>query len=328
MATVNKLSFDKTKLNSRLELDVSGKDIDYVVVNTLRRIILSELPIMVFSEVDIPINTTIFNNNYIKLYIQNIPVVGVKNVPLIYKKKKEEIKEDVEEDTDLSDLIGNNEAEIVQYNENLDDNSLNNLTMYLEYENTSSEIKTITTDDAKFYYMGSEMKNPYPRPVVLIKLQPGQKIKLSAKSDVSIENNDGKHGHTAVCAFNELKSDKYKFFLESRGQLSESELLSRACGVIMYKLKKFAKIFPDMKLKDGEIKIPKASHTMGNLISHGLNSLKECNYSTYYHKHMLDNEVFIKFGFAKETNVKDHVVKVVKNYIDVFRKLQKQFDKL
>ena len=323
---IKKLSHEKTKMNSRLEFEMSGSEIDYVVTNTIRRTILSEIPIMVFYEIDITENTSVFNNNQLRLYIRNIPVVGVKNVPLSYRKKKDKVDE-AEEDEDLDDLIGG-EVEIVEEKEEVESSSLENLTMYLEYVNDSSEIKSVTTEDAKFYYMGNEIKNPYPNPVILIKLQPKQKIKLSAKTRLSVEKEDGKHSHTAICAYNELDKNKFKFFLESRGQLEEKELLIRACEVINKKLRKMSKIFPEMKLKDGEIKIPKESHTVGNLISHGLYGLKECEYATYYQKHMLDNEVFIRFGFDKETEVKNKVEKVIKEYRELFEKIKKSFEKL
>jgi DNA-directed RNA polymerase alpha subunit len=230
-------------MNSRLEFEMSGSEIDYVVTNTIRRIIISEIPIMVFDEIDITENTSVFNNNQLRLYIRNIPVVGVKNIPLSYRKKKDKVDEaEEEEDEDLDDLIGG-EAEIVEQKEKVESSSLENLTMYLEYVNESSEIKSVTTEDAKFYYMGGEIKNPYPNPVILVKLQPKQKIKLSAKTRLSVEKEDGKHSHTAICAYNELDKNKFKFFLESRGQLEEKELLVRACEVINKKLKKCLRFF-------------------------------------------------------------------------------------
>jgi DNA-directed RNA polymerase subunit L len=43
---------------------------------------------------------------------------------------------------------------------------------------------------------------------------------------------------------------------------------------------------------------------------------------------MLDNEVFIRFGFDKETEVKNKVEKVIKEYRELFEKIKKSFEKL
>lgn len=321
--TIKQLSYDKELFNSRLEIDISGKDIDYAVVNTLRRIILSEVPCLSFNNIEISENTSVFNNNQIKLYLQNIPVVGVKNIPIKYKKKKI-VDDEAEEDEELEQLLGDEIENDTETND-LEETSLENMTLYLQYHNNSSEIKSVTTEDCKFYYMGKEIKSPYPNPIIIIKLQPNQKIKLTAKSVLGIEKEDGKNSLVSVCAFNEITDNKFKFFLESRGQIKEQEIIKRACYVINRKLEKLQKIFPKITMKEGEIKIPKEKHTIGNLISHGLNLLKETKYSTYYQKHSLDNEIFIKFSFDKEYDVKSLVQKVCKNYQQIFKDIDNKF---
>ena len=321
---VKKLSHEKELFNSRLELEISGKDIDFAVVNTLKRVATSDVPSLCFNDIEITKNTSVFNNNQLKLYIENIPVIGVKNIPLKYKKKKLE-DDDVEEDEELDNLLGSNEAEVDTETGDVESSSLENMTLYLDYHNSKNEIVSVTTDDCKFYYMGKEIKSPYPNPVIIVKLQPNQKIKLTAKSSLGVEREDGKHSLVSVCAYNELSENKFKFFIEGRGQLTEQEILKRACYHINRKLTKLQKIFPDIKMKDGEIKMPKEKHTMGNLISHGLSLLPETKYATYYQKHSLDNEVFIKFGFDKEQDVKKLIDKVCKNYQDIFKKLENKF---
>lgn len=317
-------SFNKELFNSRLEFEISGSDVDFVVVNTLRRFIFSEIPTFIFNDFEIITNTSVFNNNQLRLYLQNIPVIGIKNIPMQYKKKVEK-DEEVEEDEDFQQLVGSNEAEIETEEETIEDSSLESLTMYIDYTNKTEEIISVTTDNAQFYYMGSEIKPPYPNPVIIVKLQPGQKIKLTAKSVLGIEKEDGKYSPVSVCAYNEINDNKFNFFLESRGQLTEQEIIKRACYQINKKLNKLKKIFPKTTLKNGEIKIPKEKHTMGNLISHGLGLLPETSYATYYQKHSLDNEIFIKFGFNKEQNVKDLVEKVCNNYSKIYKEIESKF---
>ena len=75
--TIKKLLNETELFDSRLELDISGNNINHIIINTLRRITMSEIPIYVFNKINIIDNTSIFNNNYIKLRIKNIPVMGI-----------------------------------------------------------------------------------------------------------------------------------------------------------------------------------------------------------------------------------------------------------
>ena len=64
---LKKLDWDKEVTNSRLELNVTGKNINYVVMSTLRRVVLTNIPIYAFDKITINKNSSIFNNNYMKL---------------------------------------------------------------------------------------------------------------------------------------------------------------------------------------------------------------------------------------------------------------------
>ena len=46
----NVLNYDSTHGNTRLELSIKGDDINYVILNTLRRTIMTNIPIYAFTE--------------------------------------------------------------------------------------------------------------------------------------------------------------------------------------------------------------------------------------------------------------------------------------
>ena len=50
MLTIKNVLHDKTKGFSRLEFDIMGKEINYVLVNTLRRMVLSKIPVYAYTE--------------------------------------------------------------------------------------------------------------------------------------------------------------------------------------------------------------------------------------------------------------------------------------
>lgn len=326
--SVKKVLYDKELFNSRLEVNIKGKEIDHVIINSLRRIILSEIPTYCWDDFEITTNESIFNNSQLRLSLQNIPVVGVKEIPKKVPRSKENPDEE-EEDDELKDIIGIDDID-TEDKAMVDGTSINQMTMFLKYHNDTNKIISVTTDDAKFYYQGEEIKSPYPNPVILIKLQPDQHINFSAKTRLSNEKEDSKFSPVSVCAFKQLKDDEseYLFFLESRGLYTEKELLKEGCYQIRRKLKKLEKLFPETETEEGEIKIPKEDYTVGNLISHGLFLLDEVNYATFTRRHPYDNNVVIRFGLKKSLNIKKLIMKVMDNYNKIFKNLEKEFEKL
>lgn len=328
--SVKKLSQDNELFNSRLEVEISGDEINNVIINTLRRIIMSEIPVYCWDDFEITKNESIFNNSQLRLYIKNIPVIGIKNIPKKVPKTKKNESIDTEEEEENDALKEMLELDDIETSDKVlaDGSSLNQMSMYLNYHNTKNEIVSVSTDDAKFYYQGKEIKSPYPNPVILVKLQAEQQIIFTAKTRLSNEKEDGKFSAVSICAFNELSENKYKFFLESRGLYSEKELLILACELINRKMNKIMKLFPDTNVEMGEIKIPKEDYTIGNLFSHGLYELEQVSYTTSLKKHPMDNEIFIKFGMKNSENIKKMIEKVVKKYTEIFNKLSKNFEKL
>ena len=104
--SVKKTSYDDSFLNSRLELNINGNDIDHIVVNTLRRICLTNIPVYIYDKFDFVENTSIFNNNYIKLRFRNIPVLGIETSSAFYNEPKESLdqKDNISEMLNMDDI--------------------------------------------------------------------------------------------------------------------------------------------------------------------------------------------------------------------------------
>ena len=79
---INKLEESVNNLNNNeLSLFLSGKDINYAIVNTLRRLVMSSVPIYAFHQDDMKfdINTSVFNNDMLKDRFRNIPIFNIDN---------------------------------------------------------------------------------------------------------------------------------------------------------------------------------------------------------------------------------------------------------
>jgi DNA-directed RNA polymerase subunit L len=293
-----------SNVNSRLEFTISG--VNNTIVNCMRRIALSSIPIYVFKDIQISENTSIFNNNYMKLRLNNLPVLGIATDNPIYKKKEIIIKEDNEmDDIDMST------------NEDVNSSSLKQLTMYLDKINTTDEIITIGTDDCKFYFMEKQIDSPYKLPycnnIPLIKLQPKQKIKLSAITSLGIENENSIYSAVSIFCYQMIDTG-YNVIVESRGQLDEKTILNYTCINIINILDQF---ILKLNLQDipvgkiGKILIGDSDHTLGTLISTGLQGHKKIKFAGYNMPHLLDNTISFDYEIYKEDNIKEILGEIV-----------------
>lgn len=315
----SKFDDNQEKGFSRLVLNFSGKDINHIVINSLRRIILSNIPIYAFDDFNINKNSSVFNNNYIKSHIRNIPVWGIEN-------NITELEEQ-NNNTDLKDEILDQSRGIIEddvdlnVSTNMDYSSLNKLTMYVEKTNKTSEILDITTDDCSFYYKEGMIKSPYYNPIQLVKLQPNQEIKLSVKANLGTTDMSSIYAACSVCHFIENNENDYNFIIESRGQISEKRILKVGVDLIIKRLRKFLLNLPKNKGMEGMLKIENEDHLLGNLLTYQMqknSSVKFCGYNT---PHPLNNEIIIEYKLISG-NINLIFKEIVAYYEKVFNNIK------
>jgi len=310
---IQTINHDKTVGNSRLELKLTSKSIDYVVINTLRRTVLTDIPIYAFTNFKFEKNTTVFNNNYIKLRLNNIPVWFIEN-KITFFNKENNIEKIVEVDEDEDD------DEYQEPVKPIDTNILNQLTMYINYKNTTNDIVSVTTDDAKFYYEEKLIKSPYNSPVQLIKLQPGQEIAFSAITNLGTEEQNAIFSPVSVCYYNQLTDNEFLFILESRGQLVEQRILHVAIDNIIKRMNNFLKLLENNtdNLIEGVININNEDHTLGNIISRGMQQHENISFAGYNILHPLAKKVELHYKLKKLDNINNVIKDVVNYYSNIY----------
>lgn len=319
--SVKKTSYDDSFLNSRLELNINGNDIDHIVVNTLRRICLTNIPVYIYDKFDFVENTSIFNNNYIKLRFRNIPVLGIETSSAFYNEPKESLdqKDNISEMLNMDDIS-------LETNYDVSSSNLKQLTLYLDKENKTKNVITVGTDDCKFYYKEKEIKSPYKINIPLIKLQDGQSIKMTAISSIGIEKIDAMYSPASVLYFTKNNEKDYNFIIESRGQLSEDKIFKYGIENVINQLQELKTEINDLeniKKQKGEIEINNYDHTMGNLLSQGLRKHKDIVYAGYAMPHLLEDKINIKFEISKN-NIKSIIIEVIEYYINIFNILKEK----
>ena len=314
------VDYDSSYGSTRLELNIKGDNINHVILNTIRRTILTDIPIYAFTTFNFKKNTSIFNNNYIKLRLKNLPVWGIKNNIKYLDNKKIETLDTIDEDEEYEndDIEINNNDD----NKDLNSSSLNQLTMYIDYTNNTNEIVTVTTDDAKFYFAENNIDNPYNIPIPIIKLQPNQVVNFSAITTINIEKTNTIFCAVSVCFYKQITPNEYNFIIESRGQKTEKQIINVGILNILKKLENI----PDMITNDdeilkGEMVILNEDNTLGNLLSYGMQRHKKVKFAGYNLPHLLDNKVIIHYELHEKTKLKKVINDVIQYYNEIFNTL-------
>ena len=315
MVNIKNVSYDKTNGSSRLEFDLSGPEINHVIVNTLRRVILSDVPQYAFTDFKFNKNNSIFHNNFLKNQIKNMPVWGIENKLDFYEKEIKNL-DAIEEQEEMDDNVE------LSFDKKVDSTSLSQLTMYVDYENKKTDIVSVTTDDAKFYFSQKQINNPYDKPIQLVKLQPNQKINFSVVSSIGIEKESAIFSPVSICVYEQKAEDDYKFILESRGQCTEKRILNVAYLNLEKKLNNILKQIPDNNEMEGEIQINNEDHTIGNLLSNGLQNNKNVQFAGYHMPHPLETRVIISYKL-KSGKFKEILKNIIEDFIGIFEKIDK-----
>ena len=314
---------------SSLEYNISGDNINYIVTNTIRRIIFEDIPIYAFNEFKFEKNNSIFHNTYMKRRLEQLPVWGIENTIDFLENTVTETKinNEVEMINGVEDEGDDVELDV---GKTLNSSTLKQLTMYVNYKNKTNDVISVTTDDAKFYFDEKQIKSPYSIPIPLVKLQGGQEIVFSAITNVGTEKTNAMYSAVTVNYYKENKENDFDVCIESRGQLDEMRILEVAFINIKRRLNNFKKLILDEdklnidKTQQGVIIVNNEDHTFGNLISKGMQQHKNISSASYSLPHPLANKVHFHFKLEKGNDIKKVLEDVVEYYIELFDEIKKQ----
>ena len=336
MIKVNKINLKITEHtkelgNSRLDFKISGPNINYIIANTIRRTIFSDIPVYAFNEFKFDKNTSVFHNNYLKLRLRHMPVWGIENTVdfIDYNVKTnnqelEDIQEEVAEDDNIE----------LNVEKNLNTSNLKQFTMYINAKNKTNEVQTVSTADAKFYYDEKQITSPYKVPIPIVKLQPGQEIAFSAITKLGTEHEDAMFSAACIAAYKEIKPDEFDFFIESRGQIDEKRIMYVALVNIERRIRNFLKLLLDDKVNgevqndnlQGQIIVNNEDHTLGNLIARGLQLHPKVGFAGYNLPHPLAKKVHFHYKLEKPGDIKSIIKEVIEYYSEIFSQIKKSFE--
>jgi DNA-directed RNA polymerase subunit L len=274
---VEQVSFNKKKghQSSELVLKFTGKDCNFKILSTLRRVCSNNVPIHAFnpSNIDIQENTCVaFNNDYMKLRLSQLPLFKIESkLSFLHNKYWKNIN--------FADTNREKHPEE------------KNIKIYINSHNNSNEIKPVTTKDIKVYIDDEQVEMYDPEtPILIIFLRPNDTFKCMMIASLAVGD-----AHSIYCACanawatydDEVKDNgdtvfnKGELFLKSRGSQSEYSILDNSSE---YLVKKFGdlKIEIDRKVKSKEIDnssdvlvlvLDDEDHTIGEVLNYEVQDL-------------------------------------------------------
>lgn len=261
--------------NSWIKVKFSGADFNIKILNAIRRVSMINLPTYAIPAelIKIETNTTVaFNNDYMKLRLGFLPILGV--------------------DTGLS-FLSEKYWNKVNYSDQkrFKHENEKNVEMYINKHNETAQIINVTTNDMTMYVDGEQIK-PYSveYPILIIKLRPDDTFKCTMKATIGVAEGNARW-MMARNAWYEMNDDDpekiyYELTVEGNGQADEHEILIRTCKFILKKLNDIKveiqnrinakEIVSEQTIK---IKLDGEDHTFGEIINYELQSHKNILYS-------------------------------------------------
>ncbi|CAH6421753.1 DNA-directed RNA polymerase [uncultured virus] len=321
---INIIQLNKQEFNnlqaSQLILEFNGSTVNTSLINTFRRLSLDSIPTYAFVDdlIQIEENTSIFNNDYMRLRLSQITIPKI-NVPFAYVPDK------------YWRYMNYGNPDRDKYPE---DKKI--LEMYLNITNDSQDVLNVTSNHLKIFEDGNEKAEKFDQkyPHLLVQLRPKESFKFRALAALGVGKRNNIWSAAAQSFFTEIDKNRFKLSLESQGQFDEYEILHKGCQIIKIKLGEIRNIIeknyniPSIINEDSLIiKLQNEDHTIGNVLNEFLQNNKNILFSGLSKPDLLLDEIIIKF-ISVNPNPLIPFFQTIDYIINIFSEIEKQLLKL
>lgn len=309
--------------SSRLILDIDGKDVNYSIINSLRKVCIDQIPIYGLDRGKIKIlrNSSVEDCTAMEVRLSQLPVKrivpNVLYLPLKYYKNVNFADPKIERHPD--DNIN------IEYYVNTKNNGPENI-LYVTTEHLRISVnnKTIKNDDM---YKGKE-------PITLVQLRPGEEFECSMKAVIAIGEENAIF-NASNSYYKEITPNHYQLFIESNGQMDEYELLLRGTNIIIEKLgiikENILQQQYDIVITENnsiQIEITNEDHTCGGPINWTLQNMKEVIFSGVSKPNFMEKNIMLTCSIDKNYKPIDIIEKSINATIEQYKNIRKKIEKL
>lgn len=280
--------------NSNIKIELTGITFHYA--NMLRRVIKTYVPTYAFPAKNIKFtkNTSIVNNDQMRERLMNFPIMFVNN-------PEETVKQFLQ--------LYNGET----LNENY-------LSMFVSHKNKSGKLEMVTTDMAKFYYLGKEIPSPYKKPLLIIKVNSNEEFECTcdARLGLNLEEefeDPAIYEPVAACAYKQEEENKFILGFESNQQFDEKDILSRALSCLIARFEYLnnlvkEKIVNKEDEKEGMLQIPNEDMTLGGILGYTLQMHSDIEFAGDHQPNISERVIHIRY------KTKTNIINVFNDCID------------
>jgi DNA-directed RNA polymerase subunit L len=316
-------------IHSKLILDITGSDVTNEIINTLRRIVMDDIPTYAFPGelIKISDNTTIYDNDMMRKRLIQLPVLNTK-LDLYY----------------LDPVYWHNVDYTDPKRPKHDKEQL--IEIAINVTNDTQVNKNITTNDIKYYVNGEEKKHDYNKdcPILLLQLKPADSFKCTMKAVLGTGERNNIWAGASTAYYDDYSTDDIKggfkesnkvtFTIESQGMMTEYELLIKACKLINKKLEDLKQEI-EKKIKTKEIinnqtiilDLQNEDHTLGNIINWAFQSHPKIVFSGVAKPDHLIKAIKIKIS-SEDASPIPHMFKQIDYLVDIYKSIEDKLEKL
>ncbi len=277
---------------SSLSLEFSGSDVNTSIINSIRRVSIDDIPMYAFPSELIKIegNTSIFNNDFMRLRLAQLPILKLDSGLDVLDRKY------FNQDLQFDDI------NYVKYEkEKL-------IEVYINSYNNTPENINVTTNDINYIEDGEPVSKYSTKfPILLCQLRPNETFKAHMKAALSTGHKSNLFA-AASNAWYDDEDGKITFTIESQGQLTEYQILEKACKFILKKLSDFEDNFKE-KLKESPkyeknstviFEFQNEDHTMGEILNNTFQDQEKIIFSGLSKPSPLERVIKIKIASSAE----------------------------
>lgn len=305
--------------SSKLTLGITGKDVNYTIINSLRKVCLDQVPIYALdrSKIKILRNNSVYDCTDMEVRLSQLPIKRIKpNViylPLKYYKNVNFSDPKLERHSD--DNIN------VEYYLNVKNNGPDKV-LYVTTDNLRISIDNEVVDN-KSIYKGKE-------PITLIQLRPGEEFECSMKGVLAVGELNAIY-NASNTYYEEITENNYLLNIESTGQLDEYELLLRGIEIIIEKLKIIKENITQQQYSlivtennSVQLEIKNEDYTCGGPLNWVLQDMKEVIFSGVSRPNFMEKNITITCAFDKNYKPIDVFEKSIDKTIELYSNIKKK----
>lgn len=290
----------------------------YSILNSLRRVAISQVPIYAFdvSKIKVLKNTSVYNNSQLALRISQLPIPNI-NHDIDYLEHKYYFNVDF---NDVKEKHPKDTFDIDYYVKSIN--------------NGDDLVKYVTTNDLKVNINNEEINYNDENPILLIKLRQGEEVEFSSKASLSIGETNSIF-NASSCYYNELDEDNIEFTVKSNRQLSEYTILLKSCEILVQKMILFKELLSKQdssKIENDKMfimNIDNEDYTLMNPINYFLQNsdkVEFCGIARY--NGFLEKNIRLKIKTKNNLSPIDEIEKAIDKSIDIYRFIRDELENL